>query len=224
MALVRRAIGRAQVPGAITPPAIPHQGGGGAPAPGQPGEMAAAVPSMPAKGWAMLSGLGLAAAGAFGAWGVNTMMQPSPFQVGDSWSTFGALFVFAAAVERVLEPFSRWMPGRAEQERYEKAVADMENGIPGATNAAAHYKAAVDSARASRGVIMWGLATAIATVLSAGGGFYILRALSANPNWSGVAVWVDALVTGLVVGSGTKPLHDVITKVQRQSAVTQTPV
>jgi hypothetical protein len=186
--------------------------------------MAAAVPSMPAKGWAMLSGLALAAAGAFGAWSVNRMMQPSPFQVGDSWSTFGALFVFAAAVERVLEPFSRWMPGRAEQERYEKAVADMENGVPGATNAAAHYKAAVDSARASRGVIMWGLATAIATVLSAGGGFYLLRALSANPNWSGVAVWVDALVTGLVVGSGTKPLHDVITKVQRQSNVTQTPV
>jgi hypothetical protein len=194
------------------------------PTPGQPPEMAAAVPSMPAKGWAMFAGLGLAAAGAFGAWSVNTMMQPSPFQVGDSWSTFGALFVFAAAVERVLEPFSRWMPGRAEQERYEKAVADMENGVPGATNAAAHYKAAVDSARASRGVIMWGLATAIATVLSAGGGFYILRALSANPSWNGVAVWVDALVTGLVVGSGTKPLHDVITKVQRQSAVSQTPV
>ena len=74
-------------------------------------------------------------------------------------SVFAALFVFAAAVERLLEPFTRWMPGRTEQERYERAVADMENGVPGATNAAAHYKAAVDSARASRGVLMWGIAT-----------------------------------------------------------------
>jgi hypothetical protein len=32
-----------------------------------------------------------------------------------------------------------------------------------------------------------------------------------------VAVWVDALVTGLVVGSGTKPVHDVISRMQRQS-------
>jgi len=73
MALVRRsavaAVGRAQVPGAIPPPGIPHQGGVGvAPVPGvaaagaQPGtvapgyEMAAAVPSMPAKGWAVVTG------------------------------------------------------------------------------------------------------------------------------------------------------------------------
>jgi hypothetical protein len=186
--------------------------------------MAAAAASSPAKGWAVVTGLGLAVVGAFGAMTINTAMQPSTFQVGDTWSTFGALFVFAAAVERVLEPFSRWMPGRTEQERYEKAVADMENGVPGATNAAAHYKAAVDSARASRGVLMWGIATAVATVLSAGGGFYILRLLSANPNWNGVTPWLDALITGLVVGSGTKPVHDVINKVQRQSNITQTPV
>ena len=30
----------------------------------------------------------------------------------------------------------------------------------------------------------------------------------------GVAVWVDAVVTGVMVGSGTKPLHDLITRAQ----------
>jgi len=244
MALVRRsavaAVGRAQVPGAIAPPAIPHQGGAGvAPVPGVAGaaaagaqlgtvapgyEMAAAVPSMPAKGWAMVTGLGLAGAGALGAWNINELMAPSVFQVGNQMSTFAALFVFSAAVERVLEPFSRWMPGRTAQERYEKAVADMDNGVPGAMNAAAHYKAAVDSARASRGMLMWGLATAIATVLSAGGGFYLLRLISDSPTWGGVPVWADALITGLVVGSGTKPLHDLINRNQRQADLTQTPV
>ena len=31
---------------------------------------------------------------------------------------------------------------------------------------------------------------------------------------------VDSIVTGLIVGSGTKPLHDLITKVQRPKETT----
>jgi hypothetical protein len=229
MALVRRvAVGRAQVPGAaqVAPPAP----GGGTLAPpisAPPAvagyEMAAAVPSRPAHPWAVLGGLAMAAAGGFGAWNVNQMMSPTPFQVGSDISAFAALFVFATAVERILEPITRWMPGRVEQERYERAVADMDNGVPGATAAVAQYKAAVDRARAARGVLMWGLATGLSTVLAAGAGFYLLRLIAANPGWNGIPVWVDALVTGLVVGSGTKPLHDLITRVQRQSNLTQTP-
>jgi hypothetical protein len=224
MALVRQAgaagtvSGRAQVPGTVVAPAIPAL-------PGHPPiqEMAAAVPSLPAKAWSVIAGLGLTGTGAIGAWNIHLMMQPTPFQIGDTPSTFAAMFVFSAAVERVLEPFSRFMPGWGAQEKYEKAVADVENGVPGAMNAAAHFKAAVESARASRGVLMWGLATFAATLLSAGSGFYLLRALSANPAWDGVATWADALVTGLVVGSGTKPVHDVLTRVQQRTNAAQTP-
>jgi hypothetical protein len=186
--------------------------------------MAAAVGSKPAQPWAVLAGLGMAAAGAVGAWNINTVMNPSVFEVGNEMSTFAALFVFAAAVERVLEPITRWFPGRAEQERYERAVADMDNGVPGAMNAVAHHKAAVERARAAKSVLMWGLATGLATVLAAGAGFHLLRLIAASPGWDGVPVWVDALVTGLVVGSGTKPLHDIITRMQRQSALAQTPI
>jgi len=230
MALVRRAVavGRATVPGALTPPAVPQQPGAFPAAPAGPamaGEAAAAVPSKPANGFAVIVGLGLAAAGGLGAMTVNTWMDQPVFQVQGEMSVFAALFVFAAAVERILEPFTRWMPGRREQERYEKAVADMENGVPGATNAVAHAKASVDQARASRGVLMWGLATGLATVLSAFGGFYLLRLINASPDtWSAVPQWIDALVTGLVVGSGTKPLHDVINNVQKRSNSTMTPI
>ena len=35
---------------------------------------------------------------------------------------------------------------------------------------------------------------------------------------------IDALVTGLVVGSGTKPLHDLVTRFQNQANGPQTPV
>jgi hypothetical protein len=220
MALVRRAgtvVGRAQVP------AVPQQSPVPQPAVPTP-EMAAAVPSLPAKAWAVTTGLGLAGLGAVGAWNIHMMAAPTAFQIGDTPSTFAAMFAVSAAVERVLEPFSRFMPGRGAQEKYEKAVADMENGVPGAMNAAAHFKSAVDSARASRGVLMWGLATFAATLMSAGSGFYLLRALSANPHWNGVATWADALVTGLVVGSGTKPVHDILTRVQQRTNAAQTPL
>jgi hypothetical protein len=186
--------------------------------------MAAAVPSKPAHPWAVVLGFGSAVAGGVGAWNVNQMMAPSVFEVGNDLSTFLALFVFATAVERILEPITRWMPGRVEQQRYEKAVADMDNGVPGATNAAAVYKAAVDRARAARGVIMWGLATALSTILASTAGFCLLRMIASNSGWDGVPMWVDALITGLVVGSGTKPLHDLINRVQKQSNVSQTPI
>lgn len=225
MALVRRptAVGRASVPVVAHAPVIPHQGSPGspaaapAPAPTQySGEEAAAAPTMPAEPWAVVTGFGLVAAGGLGAMTLNTWHPQTVFQVGSQMSAFAALFVFAAAVERLLEPVSRWMPGRSTQASYERAYADMSNGVPGAIQAVAHYKAANERARSSRGVLMWGIATAVATVLSAGGGFYLLRMISANPTWAAVPTWVDALVTGLVVGSGTKPLHDLIAKVQKQ--------
>ncbi len=211
MAMVRQAVGRAVVTTG-TGGTVPHQPGA---APGPAPEMAAAAGSPPANGWAVLSGLGLTGLGAVGAWNIGTMVQPTVFQVGNQMSAFAALFVFAAAVERVLEPFTRWLPGRAAQERYEKALADMDNGVPGATAAAAQFKAMVDQARATRAILLWGMATFLATLLSAGAGFYLLRLISASPTWNGVSTWIDALVTGLVVGSGTKPLHDIVTRLQR---------
>jgi hypothetical protein len=162
----------------------------------------------------VLAGLGLTGVGAAGAWNIHEMMRPTAFQVGDSPSIFAALLVVSAAVERVLEPFSRFMPGRRAQTRYEQAVADAENGVPGAMRAAAQHKAEVESARASRGILMWGLATLIATLMSAASGFTLLRALAASPGWDGVAPWADALITGIVVGTGTKPVHDALMRLQ----------
>jgi hypothetical protein len=236
MALVRRAVGRASVPGQAGPGqppgqvnpgpaafAVPGQAGYGPTTPEQgqsaigvlPGhELAASVASPPAQAWSVVAGLGLTGLGAFVAWNIATLSQPTVFQVGNQMSAFAALFVFSAAVERLIEPLTRWMPGRGPQERYERAVADMDNGVPGAIHAAAYHKAAADQARASRGILMWGIATFLATVLSASAGFYLLRLISADPGWHGVSTWVDALVTGLIVGSGTKPLHDLWNRIQ----------
>jgi hypothetical protein len=248
MAIVRRhqiAVGRAAVPVPTvytSAPPIPTQAGpvdggftlgaptgahaAGAPRPAQvppdggpPADpAAAAVPTLPAHPLAVIAGLGLAVWGGLAAMGVNNMVAPPVFRVDNQMSAFGALFAAAAAVERVLEPITRWMPGRKSQQKYEQSLADMANGVPGAMHAAATSKAQVERDRSSRGVIMWGLATAVATIISSAGGFYLLHVLSADPNWDAVPRWVDALITGLVVGSGTKPLHDLVTRAQKKAS------
>jgi hypothetical protein len=188
--------------------------------PAYPGESAAAEPSLPAHPAAVIAGLAAAIAGAASAKSINGFLDQPVFEVDSQASAYAALVAFSAATERVLEPISRWMPGRTAQNRYERALADMENGVPGATQAAAKAKAAVDRSRASRGVLMWGIATGVTTMLAASSGFYILHILAANPDWDAVPKWLDALVTGLIVGSFTKPLHDVVTRVQRQKDAT----
>ncbi|NMO57326.1 hypothetical protein HH310_39915 [Actinoplanes sp. TBRC 11911] len=100
----------------------------------------------------------------------------------DTTTVFAVTVVLAAGVERLIEPFTRWV-GRAKD----------------------HV--------ANRTVLIWGLATAVATVASAVSGFYLLHSI-AGANWNGIPVWADALITGLIVGSGTKPVHDLITRAQ----------
>nr|WP_296073205.1 hypothetical protein [uncultured Actinoplanes sp.] len=103
----------------------------------------------------------------------------------DSTTVFAVTVVLAAGVERLIEPFTRWV-GRSKDH-----VAD-------------------------RAVLIWGLATAVATVASAISGFYLLHGI-AGAAWNGIPVWADALITGLIVGSGTKPVHDLITRAQGAS-------
>jgi hypothetical protein len=177
----------------------------------------AASPTKPAHLWAFGVGLLLLGLGLWVAYLITVYNDITTFQVSSEGSIFAGLVVVTAAVERFMEPFTRWMPGRTAQERYDWAIAAMENGV-GSALAAAKAKADRDQSRADRGIITWGLATGAATVMAAAGGFYLLRMLAADVDWNGVPAYVDALVTGLVIGSGTKPVHDLITRAQGKPA------
>ena len=98
--------------------------------------------------------------------------------------------------------------------------------------------------QANRAVLMWALASTLAMVVCAWVGIFLLRsvetpastataaststAASTLTNVSGSPVkkapssppnrWVDLVVTGLVVGAGTKPLHDLITNIQSSAS------
>ncbi|WP_238009776.1 hypothetical protein KZZ52_08900 [Dactylosporangium sp. AC04546] len=232
-----QAVGRAQVPQPGTIPAQPGPVDPGVVAPGfaegeigaavavaggevpAPGGEAAAVPPQQASIGALISAFLLVAAGGAVSWAFyHYKINAAAIRLPDATTIFAALFAFATAVERVLEPFARFMPGRHARGELEKAVANMANKYHDATLddliQVAHAKSMVEKGRASRGLVSWGIATALATVASSAGGLYLLHAM-AGDGWNGIPVWVDAIVTGIVVGSGTKPLHDVISKVQK---------
>ncbi|MER7281287.1 hypothetical protein ABT369_43325 [Dactylosporangium sp. NPDC000244] len=187
--------------------------------PAAPGSEAAAVATQPASIGSLIVAFGLVAAGGAGSWALYHFgVNADEIHLPDATALFGVLFAFATAVERVLEPFARFMPGQHAKGELEKAVANMANKYHDATLddlvQVAHAKSMVDRGRANRGLISWGIAVALATVASASGGLYLLHSI-AGDGWQGIPVWIDAIITGVVVGSGTKPLHDVISKVQK---------
>ncbi|WP_327005584.1 hypothetical protein OHA72_63290 [Dactylosporangium sp. NBC_01737] len=184
-----------------------------------PGGEAAAVPPQPASVLSLVSAFILVAAGGAGSWALwHFNVNAQAIHLPDATTFFAVLFAFATAVERILEPFARFLPGKHARGELEAAVANLANKYHDATLddliQVAHAKSMMEKGRASRGLVSWGIATAVATVASSAGGLYLLHSI-AGENWNGIPVWVDAIVTGIVVGSGTKPLHDVISKVQK---------
>ena len=67
-------------------------------------------------------------------------------------------------------------------------------------------------AKADRVFVVGGLATLLGVILSLALGLYFLEAIQVqDPNRE-----LDVFVTGLVIGAGTKPLHDLITRIEKK--------
>ncbi|MEU6205148.1 hypothetical protein ABZ814_16375 [Micromonospora musae] len=180
----------------------------------EPGVTPFTVASQQAGPGAVAAAFVLMAAGGFVAWTVwSSGANPAKIEPSDTTAVFLTLLVFAAALERILEPFSRWLPGRRTEAALQRTVADASSRADVSSEAVATARAAMARAKANRTIVTWGLASGLATVASSSTGFYVLHAV-AGPDWNGLAVWIDAIITGVMVGSGTKPLHDLISRVQ----------
>ena len=140
-------------------------------------------------------------------------------------STFALLYVAAQALERLLEPFAS-LDGRYENLKatYEKALQAAENATGAdqehAAEAAAKNKAALESWREGRAILLWGVATVAGMAASAITGIYLLDIVVDSPAPSRA---FDILVTGLVVGGGTKPLHDLISRLEKAKETAEDP-
>jgi hypothetical protein len=153
---------------------------------------------------------------------------PTPVQ---GLTIFATFFVTATAIERLLEPLSGLLPSASDAKTNAKNAltlagakvvnaAGKVDGTPESTAAKDGLAAAATSVDNSdyrtywKSVSLWGTATVIAMFASAGLKLYFLRTvgIASGPRW------VETLATGLIIGAGTKPLHDLVTYIQAAAA------
>jgi len=181
--------------------AAPAENAGGAPGAG--GDKSLPDPTVEAKralgGLLVLSAL-LALAFAHFGWATKAF---KPAQTGTAdFALFAGFYVAAQVIERLLEVVSPVLPLWS---------------VPGTDEAtkAAH-------AKADRAALLLGVATVAGVLASCAFGLYFLAAVgigvetTAHGSVSTVPRWIDVLATGLIIGAGTKPLHDLITNIQNK--------
>jgi hypothetical protein len=145
--------------------------------------------------WYTVLGLGIPAASFLVAWRLHGSTA-STYRIDSQWSAFTGLFILALAIERALEPFSAKLgPDKAKR----TSLGEVE------------------MCRRLTAVVSWGVATGLGFLLCAVLNITLLQAVRANGSGQ-PPFWADLLVTGLVVGAGTKPLHDLVCSIERKQA------
>jgi hypothetical protein len=131
--------------------------------------------------------------------------------------------LFATALERLLEPASTWLlPDTTEQAaaQAKKTAAMTAADTPSmgvaavrqTTDQAAEAMATLARKKNERAIAHWALATTLAFAGPAFLGIFFLRVVSITGNTPNR--FLDMFVTALIVGAGTKPVHDAISGIQ----------
>jgi hypothetical protein len=152
-------------------------------------------------------------------------IKPIPVHFTASYVPYAGIIVITAGLERFLEPLSQvLMPSSPAKQAAatSKSTAQAAAADPGQTTAvvqekvvtAADDQASADTLRTKRAIVFWAIASACGLVISGAFGFFILQSVAIGH----VNSFLDLAVTGLTIGAGTKPVHDLITSVQAKAA------
>ena len=168
---------------------------------------------------------------------LNAVTNPRALVIPAGISVFALFYAVTQSTERLLEPFaSLWDTTLPHRQARDQSMAIAENmsivGEPAAATehlrTAAEQQAKLDQQRSNRAVIYWAAASVLGLLLAGVLGLYLLHVVGLRDDlvgpdgrlagswWSGAGVrhLLDLLITGLAIGGGTKPLHDLIQNVQ----------
>src|SRR5215472_14834731 len=177
------------------------------------GELERLKPGGRQQFWYTALGLGLAVGAFFAAWGLHGSAS-STYRIDNQWSALTGLFILALAIERALEPFSRKLGPDTTKRKVKRDEALAHPRRAGQKDRALDFQNAIEISRRLTAVVTWGVATGLGFLLCAVLNITLLQAVRANGSGQ-PPFWADLLVTGLVVGAGTKPLHDLVANIER---------
>jgi len=152
-------------------------------------------------------------------------IKPHPLGIAKSYVPYAAVIAVAAALERLLEPLSQlFMPSDAAKDDAVQSKSEAHVAAADPTRSAADVKPVVDAAvstqakadklRTNRAIVFWAIASICGFVISGWFGLFLLQSIATGP----VNSFLDLAVTGLTIGAGTKPTHDLITSLQAKAA------
>lgn len=142
----------------------------------------------------------------------------------DGIGLFALFFILAQALERLMEPIaelsipnfgsSKEKPRTNVARRVKAAIAETDpaKAQEELDNGAAE-QADENRIEGNTKVVIWAIATFVAMLISGSTHLFFLDAVGA----SGVNPSLNILLTGLVIGGGTKPLHELIKKLEKPS-------
>jgi hypothetical protein len=174
----------------------------------------------------------LVAAAAAVAVALNAISDITVTVRSDDFIVFAVLYILAQATERLVEPLmATSIAPQADESKKELGKAKTElalgSAAAGATAAAddppaadvANKQAALTELQKQRARVGWALSSGFALVICGLLGLGLIGSVSTvtpdDGNWNSVFSAVDVVVTGLAVGAGTKPLHDLITRIEK---------
>lgn len=149
---------------------------------------------------------------------------------GDDFILLAIFYVVAQATERLVEPLllqNKVAPQTADLKadvsaaKTDLAIKSQGGDMEAANAAAAKVKEEekeLTDAQKQRAVIGWALASSFALVVCGLLGLGLIGSVAtvtADGAWGAVFSRVDVVVTGLAVGAGTKPLHDLISRIEK---------
>ena len=164
---------------------------------------------------------GYAAAGtllAAAGWIAGTALvgEDPSFKPVEGISVFALVYVLAQAVERVVEGVLAVLEGFAKVAGKQLATTTKAEATralrsaataPGVIEQSAKAEAATSDTRA----LAFGLSLAIGFVACGYFEIGLMRLIGV----SGVEGWVDRLASAIIIAGGAKPLHDLISKIQK---------
>lgn len=144
---------------------------------------------------------------AVGGWlvGMTLVSQPPIFTAAEGVSVFALVYVLAQGVERLVEIVLAVVESVAKSIGKEVAPTTKVLAIK------ANSKDEAESAEADTRALAFGLALGSAFVACSYFEVGLLKLIGVTE----LEGWVDRFVSGLIVAGGSKPLHDLITKVQK---------
>jgi hypothetical protein len=159
-----------------------------------------------------VAGLLLALVGWIG--GLRLLDQTPSFDPPDDIGLFALVYVLAQAIERVVEfvllsvesAFKRTGTKLSTTRKAEAARLLASTAAPATTTAEEAEKAEADTR-----ALAFGLAVGLAFVAC---GYFEVGLLDII-GVENVEPWVDRMVSALVIAGGSKPLHDLISKIQK---------